>query len=185
MNATNIQSFPTKKEIRQQLKQQIADYLAAQPESMQKFHRWMKVLDTAGVALIAAAFILAMYVSINWTAVQQPFIPVAWFLFAASVTPTMILVGIQAIVLRAFPPVLMPGKTQAFVTGSKAIWYGVGIILVSLITAAFWGLFAYATWTHNFAMLAPLIRILGTVMGYGIVASILLGMAQKIIKSRL
>ena len=184
MNAANIQTVPTKKEAKELLKQQIDEYLAAQPESMQKFHKWMKGLDVAGVVLIAAAFILAMYLSINWKAVNPSLIPVAWFLFAISASPLMVLVGIHSLVLRAFPPVILPGKTQTFVTGNKAIWYGAGTILISLVVAAFWGMFAYATWTSNWAMLNPLIRILTSVMGIGITVSILLSIAQKVLKAR-
>lgn len=184
MNAINIQTAPTKNEDKVQLKQQIADYLAAQSDSKQKFHIWMKVLEVAGAALIAIAFILALYVSINWRAVDPTIIPVAWFLFIASATPLMILFGIEAIVLQAFPSAAMPGKTQKFVSGSKAIWYGAGLILAGLASAAFWGLFAYATWTLNFAMLEPLIRILGNGLGLAIAAGVLLGMAQKVFKSR-
>jgi hypothetical protein len=99
-----------------------------------------------------------------------------------------VLAGLHSIVLRAFPPIVLPGKVQKFVTGSEAIWFGLGTILVALAVAVFWGVFAYATWTQNWAILQPLIGFLGVVLGVGIAASIVVGMAytiiQKITKTR-
>jgi hypothetical protein len=42
---------------------------------------------------------------------------------------------------------------------------------------------AYATWTLNWAMLKPLISILGITFGYGIAISILYSMIYKTFKS--
>jgi len=181
---TSVKGLRTEREAREQLRQQLAQYLAQQPESSQAFHKWMKRLEVASLALIVAAFILAMYVSIAWKSVDPLVIPVAWFIFAASVTPAMLLIGIHSIILRAFPPIVLPGKMQKFVTGHGAFWPGWGFVLGSLAVAAFWGLFAYSVWTLNWAMLTPLISVLGLVMGIMIAASILFGMVQKIITFR-
>jgi len=85
---------------------------------------------------------------------------------------TMILLGLDAIILQAFPPVLWPGKPPAFVTGSGAVWRGWAFIVGGLVAAALWGFFAYATWTQNWAMLRPLINVLGVVMTIAILYSI-------------
>lgn len=184
MNKTvSVQEIETKKEAKEQLELQLAQYLEPQPESTQVFHKWMKRLEVASLVLIAATFILAMYVSINWTAVQKTFIPIAWFIFAASVTPTMVLIGIHSIILRAFPPIVLPGKMQKFVTGSGAMWSGWGFILGGLAVAAFWGLFAYSVWTLNLAMLKPLITILAVVLGVGIAVSIVFSIVYSIFRS--
>lgn len=194
----NVQRLGTKREAKVQLKQQLAKYVGQQPESTQVFHGWMKRLELASMGLIAVAFIVAMYVSINWTTVSPTTIPIAWFIFAASATPTIVLIGLHAIVLKAFLPVVgmhtsalrasslfaLLGKNRQFVTGSEAVWRGWAFMFLGLLAGAFWGFIAYATWTLNWAMLEPLIGILGVVMGVGIAISILYSMFQKIFKTR-
>jgi len=185
MNKTvGIQGTRTEKGAREQLKLQIAEYLEQQPESTQASHRWMKRLEVASLGIILAVFIMALYVSIAWKSVNPILIPIAWFIFAASAAPALVLIGIHAIILRAFPPVVMPGKPQRFVTGGAAVGPGVGFILIGLALAAFWGYFAYTVGTFNLAMLEPLMNILGVLMGVVIAIGILFSMAQKIVKFR-
>ncbi len=88
------------------LKAQLAQHIEHLPESTQESDRWMKRLEVAGVGVIVAAFIAAMYVSIYWNSVPPMVIPLAWFFFVASVTPTIVLVGIHTLILGAFPPVV-------------------------------------------------------------------------------
>jgi hypothetical protein len=149
-----------------------------------KFHRWMKRLEVASVGIIVAAFIIAMYVSINSKSVPWTAIPIAWFFFVASATPAMVLVGLHAVILRAFPPIVLPGKKQRFVTGREAVWPGWSLILGGLGVAAFWGLFAYSVWTLNLAMLEPLVGILGVVIGVGVAVSVLYSLYRAISRSR-
>jgi len=185
MNQTaSVQEVITEKGMREQLKQQLAQHVQEQPESTQSFHRWMKVLEAAGLVLIAAAFIAAMYISINWKNVQQIWIPIAWFLFAASAAPTSILIGIHSLILRASPPIVFPGIGKKLVTGRGALWAGWGYIAGGLALAAFWGFFAYATWTQNWALLTPLIGFLGVAMGVMIVVGMLLTTIQKLTQTR-
>jgi hypothetical protein len=106
MNSTvSIEGAGTKKEAKEQLKLQLAQYMAEQPESMQEFHRLMKDMEIASLVIVAALFILAMVVSIDWTSVPPQAIPTAWFAFVGSFSLTILLVGLHAIILRAFPPV--------------------------------------------------------------------------------
>lgn len=189
MNQTmNAHKSLTKTEAREQLKLQLTQYVQQQPESGQAFHKWMQRLELVSMILIAVTFVLAMYLSITWKSVNPLVIPIAWFAFVASPSLLLVLAGLHSIVLRAFPPIVLPGKVQKFVTGSEAIWFGLGTILVALAVAVFWGVFAYATWTQNWAILQPLIGFLGVVLGIGIAASIVVGMAytiiQKITKTR-
>ena len=132
---TNVQEFATGKEAREHLKLQLAQYLEQQPESTQSLHRWMKRLEAASVGIIAAAFIVALYVSVAWKSVPPMVIPIAWFFFAASAAPAMVLVGLHAVILRAFPPIVWPGKPPKFVTGSGAVWTGSAFILLALVVA--------------------------------------------------
>ena len=203
MNQTaTIQGVGTKKEAREQLKLQLAQYLEQQPASKQAFHRWMKALEVASLVSVTAVFILAMYVSINWTSVPGTAIATAWFAFPGSFSLTVLLLGLHTVILKAFPPVVglhtvalqasspikVPGKQSKFVTGRAAVGRGWGLVVLGVVVGAFWGLFAYSVWTLNMALLEPLIRILGTVMGVGIAISILFMMVytviQKISKSR-
>jgi hypothetical protein len=182
--ATNVQKLGTEKEAREQLKLQLAQHLAQQPESTQATHKWMKRLEVAGVGIIAAAFIVALLVSVTWKSVNPIMIPIAWFAFAASAAPAIIFVGLDAIILRAFPPVVWPGKPPKFITGSGAVRTGWAFILGSLLFATLWGFFAYAVGTFNIAMLEPLIRIFSVVVGIGMTVAILYSIFQKISRTR-
>ncbi len=185
MNPTaNISNLGPEKDAREHLKLLFARYLAEQPESTRATHRWMKRLEAAGMGIVCAAFIIALGVSILWKSVNPLAIPVAWFVFAASFAPALIFSGLDAIFLRATPPSSLTGKTPIFVTGSGAVWIGIGMILLALVLAAFWSFFAYVTITQNWAMLAPMISALGAVLGIGMTISILVAMAQKVFKSR-
>ena len=53
----------------------------------------------------------------------------------------------------------------------------------SLIAGAFFGVFAWASWTTNWTLLAPMIKVLGIILGVGIAASILIKMAYSVVKT--
>jgi len=169
---------------RQEVKAQLAHYLAQQPESKQAFHKWMKVLEVVGLAIIAATFAVAMYVSINWATVPQMAIPTAWFAFPVSVAPLMILIGAHAVGLKAFLPIVLPGKSQQFVTGSRAVWSGWGLIVTALLVGAFWGAFAWVVWSNDMALIGTYVRILGTVVGIVIAVAIIGSLFRQIFRSR-
>ena len=126
-----------------------------------------------------------------------------WFCFPISFTPFVILVGLHAIVLRAFPPTTlplfssiflpgfprgampgMPGKKQQLRVEHQAVAWGWGLIVTALVVAAFWGAFIWAVWTFNMAMLEPLINILGVMLGVVIAVSILHSLYRSIFRSR-
>jgi len=173
---------------KQAFKAQLAQYVAQQPASKQAFHKWMKVLEMASLAIIAGAFAVAMYVSINHTAVPGTTIAAAWFGFPVSVVPLMILVGLHTIVLRASVPSVVSGKPQKFVTGSKAVWSGWGLIATALAVGAFWGTLAWAVWSFDMALIGIYTRIIGTVLSVVIPAAIILslisGLYKQSIRSR-
>ena len=198
MNSTaSIQGVGTKKEAKEQLKLQLAQYVAEQPESRQAFHRLMKNLEIASLGFVAALFILAMYVSIDWRSVPTQAIPTAWFAFVGSFSLTIVLVGLHAIILRVFPPVgglqysmvhgyspiRVPGKQSKFVTGREAVIKGWGVVVMGLIAGAFWAVFGYASWTINMAILTPMITILATVLGVGIAISIVYSIFTSIFRA--
>jgi hypothetical protein len=169
---------------RQAFKAELAQHVAQQPESKQAFHKWMRILEMASLTIIAGAFAVAMYVSINWATVPQMAIPTAWLAFPVSVVPLMTLIGLHAIALRAFLPVVLPGETPHFVTGSKAVWSGLGLIVVGLAAAAFWGSFAWAIWSNQLEWILSFTRILGIAMGVLIPVKVILSLAQKLFRFR-
>jgi len=184
MNQVSVREAGSVRMTRQAFKAQLAQYVAQQPESKRTFHKWMKVLETASLAIIASAFAVAMYVSINWATVPQMAIPTAWLAFPVSVVPLMTLIGLHAIVLRAFLPVIFPGETSQFVTGSKAVWSGLGLIMTGLVAAAFWGSFAWAIWSNHLEWVLSFTRILGIAMGVLIPVKVILSLAQKLFRFR-
>jgi hypothetical protein len=198
MNQTaSIQEKMTKKEAREQLKLQLAQYLEQQPESLRSFDRWMKVLEWASMGVAVILFIVALVVSFLWKSVTVNVIPAAWFAFPACICLTMILTGVHTLVLKVFPPVAgpqtsavglsIPGvtnvKSQQLVTGREALGRGWAFTIGGLVGAAFWGLFAYAAYTLNWEILRPMITVLGVAMGVAIAASILLGIVKGVFQS--
>lgn len=177
---TATQKLSTDKKARENLKAQLADYLSHQPDSTLSVHKWMKLVDVAGLGLVIAAFAYALYGSFAWANVNPAMIPIAWFGFAACFSLMATLVGLHAILIRAFPPVILPGKPQKFISGSAAVWTGVASIIGGLFMAGIWIGFAYSTATFNLAMIVPLINALGIVVSIGIVVSVVFAMYQKI-----
>ena len=181
---THVQKFATEKETREHLKTQLDQYLGHQPQSTRSLHKWMKRLEILGVGLIVAALVAALYVSMVWKSVDPIVIPIAWFIFAASAAPAMIFLGLDSITLKAFPPVVWPGKPRKFVTGTSAVWAGWAFILLALILAAFWGYFAYAVGTLNYALIIPLITILGVALGIVMTVSIVYKLIHDVSRCR-
>jgi hypothetical protein len=169
---------------RQELKARLARHVAQQPRSKQVFHRCMKFLEMAGLTIVVASFALAMFFSINWTTVPQTAIATAWFAFPASATPLMIFIGVHAIGLRAFYPIVLPGKPLPFATGSKAMWSGLGTIATALAAGAFWGTFAWAVGTNSVGLIMAFARILSTAMGIAISIAIVASLFQKLFRFR-
>ena len=200
MENTTVTNSATDKQRSEQMKAQLASYLKDQPEDMRSFHRVMKVLESISFGIILLVFIVALVLSFMWKTIPVAAIPTAWMLLPVSGAILAVLTGVHALVLGAFPPtatlsiaqrgspVQKLGKARGFVTGKAAKLQACGIILVGLIAGAFFAVFAWSTWTANWAVLTPMITILGTVMGVAIAASIVVGMLtniyQKIIKSR-
>ena len=196
-NLASVPEVESKNEVREQVKQQLAQYVAQQSPSMQTFHRWMKGLEVASLVIVAAGFILAMFVSINWTNLPAQAIPTAWFAFVGSFSLTMLLVGFHTVILRASPPVAgllgstrrayslikTPARPAKFVTGREAVHQGWGVVVMGVVTAAFWGLFAYAAWTVNMAILTPMITFLTVLLGVGIAVSIVYSIIRSVFRS--
>lgn len=177
----NVQEFATDKEARENLKLQLAQYLAQQPESTQSADKWMRRLEAASVAIIVAAFIFALIVSIRWESVPVTAIPAAWFLFVASALPLLLLFGVHAVLVKAFPTVVLPGKPNQFVTGDKAVRTGWFLILSSLVSAVVWGYLTFKIWTTDYATMGG---ILFVVIGVGMTATLIASIFRAISRRR-
>ncbi|MBM3143434.1 MAG: hypothetical protein FJ010_00425 [Chloroflexi bacterium] len=180
---TTVQKSVTDKEARALLKAQLAEHLAGHPET-HSAHKWMKRAEAAWLGIVIAVFAFALYGSFAWAKTNPSMISVAWFAFATCLSLLAMLNGLHAILIHAYPPVVMPGKPQKFVSGSTAVWIGAASIVGGLIMAGFWVAFACYTATSNMAMLIQLINALGIVVSIGILVAIVYAIYQKVIQSR-
>jgi len=180
---TSVQKHSTDKEARENLMAQLSEYLSQQPESTLSTHKWMKRVDVVGLGIVVAVFAYALYGSFTWASTNPIMIPIAWFAFATSLSLMTILMGLHAILIRALPPVILPGKVQKFVSGSTALWTGIAYILGGLFMAIVWVMFAYSTATFNLAMIVPLVNILGVGISIAIVVGIVYSIYQKAFQS--
>ncbi|UCC64333.1 MAG: hypothetical protein JSV36_04560 [Anaerolineae bacterium] len=178
-----VQEAGRSSEARPDKKALLAQHLAQQPESRRTFDKFMKLLEVAGLALVAGHLAWAIYVSINWASAPEKIV-VVWFALPVSVVVLMVLVGLHAAGIRAFFPIIVPSSSLPFVTGSKAVGMGLGFAAVSLAIGAFWGAFAWGLWTTNWAILEPLTHIIGVVVGVGAVVAVVSNLYQKFFRSR-
>jgi hypothetical protein len=161
---------------------QLAQYLAEQPRSRRTFDKVMKVLEMGALALMAGYLAWAIYVSINWSEPKN--IVAVWFAFPVSVVVLLVLIGVHAAGLRAFPPLALLSSMQAFVSGSKAVATGVGFAVTVSLAAVFWGAFAWGIWTEDWAILEPLTQILGVVVGVGVIYTVASYLYKRFFRSR-
>ena len=170
----------TDKEIRAHVKAQLTEHLAAQPQSVQSAHRWMRRVEAIGLGIVLAAFAYALYGSFAWAKTSPILIAPAWLAFATCLSLMTSLFGLHAILIHAFPTVILPGKPQKFITGSSATWTGAFAVVGGLLMAGLWIGFAYSAVTFDLAMIAPLSNILGVVL----TIVILYSLYQKFTQSR-
>jgi hypothetical protein len=165
------------------LKDQLAAYLAEQPESTRRIHRWMGGLTVASLAVPAGLFAWALYLSINWQNVEPAQIPFGWLILMAGATVPIVLFGLHAVVIRAFPAAPIEGMASQLATGSKAVATGVGLMGMAVVIAAFWGLFAYAVATQNLALVERLGIVMGVVIGVGATIAIVQSLFRQLARS--
>ncbi len=177
-----VQEAGTGSETRAGLREQLAQHLAQQSESRRTFDKFMKVLEVAGLALIAGHLAWAIYVSINWSETGN--IVAVWMSLPVTVAFLMVLAGVHGAGIRAFFPVIVPGSSFPFVTGSKAVGMGLGAVLVALVAGAFWGAFAWGIWAEDWSILEPLTRVMAVVVGAGVMIALLSELYRRLVRSR-
>jgi TRAP-type C4-dicarboxylate transport system permease small subunit len=199
MEKTTEQNVATQNISSGQLKTQLASYLEQQPEKTRSFHRTMKVLEAIALGIMIIIFITALVLSFMWKTIPAGAIPAAWFLLPTSAAVLMLLIAVHALSLHAYPPssfyniyqggspARLFGNYQQFVTGKAADIQALILLLVALLVGAFFAIFAWASWTVNWAILTPMINIsgaaLGIVIAVGIVGGMIVKTYQKLSKS--
>jgi hypothetical protein len=165
---------------------QIAAYVTQQPENVQVWHRRMKWLHVAGVVLIGAAFIAAVYVSAALTKAEGTTIAAAWLALLVSIMTNLLLYGLHVVILRASPPIALFGENQAFKTGSKAVSQGWGIMFVAVIGTTFWGLVIYVIWSGRLSGddVFKAMDFLNPVIGAGVAIAVLVALYRQFIRSQ-
>ncbi len=171
------------RESNQNLKTELAAYLAGQSESTGRIHRWMNGLTAASLAVPVGLFIRALYLSINSKGTSPAQITAGWFIFVAGGTLPILLLGLHSAVLRAFPATPISGLAPQLVTGSKAVASGVGLAVMAAAVAAFWGLFAYSVVTPDWALLEKLVRILTAVVSAVAVVAVIQHLLRQLSRS--
>lgn len=197
----DIQKTLTAKEASMLHKQQLAQYVAQQPPASQALHKWMKALENASLLIPAVLFVLALYLSFAWQNLPWNLttsaIPTAWFAFVGSFCITILLFGLHAVLLQAFPPVegmtystvraynplKTPTRQTKFYTGRQALNRGWGIVVAAVLGCAFWGVFAWAAWNENWAILTPMITVLAYILGISIAVSIIYSIVRSIFRA--
>jgi hypothetical protein len=165
---------------------QIAAYVAQQPKNVQVWHRRMKRLHVAGVFLIAAAFIAALYVSATLTKAEGTTIAAAWLALLVSIMTNLLLYGLHVVILRASPPIALFGENQAFKTGPKAVSEGWGIMFVAVIGTAFWGLVVYVIWSGRLQGddVLNAMDYLNPVIGVGVAIAVAVALYRQFVRPR-
>lgn len=162
---------------------QFDQYLAQQPPSKQRFHKWMVRLQAASLGFVVAIFVWALLVSVRWTQVNPLEIPLWWMVFAASILPFALFLGLHAIVLRALLPLPLKlhqggrrsdkAGNRELVTGVRALLLGIFIVLVGVVWAGINLTFAYSMLTLDMDVLDVALRLLGIVIGVVVAVQVL------------
>ncbi|NJD58280.1 MAG: hypothetical protein FIA98_02645 [Anaerolineae bacterium] len=151
----------------------------------------MKVLESITLGIIIVIFITALALSFMWKTILVAAIPTAWFLLPTSTSVLMLLIAVHSLCLHAYPPsglysffqggspTRLLGKYQQFVTGKDADTQAIILILMAVTVGAFFAIFAWASWTVNWAILTPMINISGVALGIAIAVGIVGGMILK------
>jgi hypothetical protein len=191
MEKTTLDNVATHNISSQQLKTQLANYLEEQPENIRSLHRVMNILESFTLSIVIVIFITALVLSFMWKTIPVAAIPAAWFLLPTSTAVLMLLIAVHSLCLHAYPPsglyniyqggspARMLGKYQQFVTGKAADTQAIILILTAVIVGAFFAIFAWASWTVNWAILTPMINISGAALGIAIAVGIVGGMILK------
>lgn len=195
MDKNSLQNNVSARSSSSELSAKLVSHLEGKPDNIRGAHWIMQALEIILFAVMVIVFITALVLSLLWKSIPAQTIPAAWFMLPTTIALLTALIGIHAIIINAFPPssflsifkngspVRLPEQPQGFVTGSKANGTAWVMVLVGLIACVFFAVFAWASWTINWTILVPMIKVLGIILGVGIAASIVIKMAYTAVKT--
>ncbi len=177
-------------ESKKEVKARLAQYLEQQPESIHKFHRWMKALELVNLIIIFGLFIVALYVSITWKNYDPMVVPFWWVTFAAAGALFGILFGLHTIILKASPPYILPGMKpfpanvipgdrRMFVTGPQAVKWGWVLIGASFI----WAVICAGVYYYMVSSNANILRTVISLAVFLFAVMMLVSIFQKLFRS--
>ena len=129
----------SRKSVNNQLRKEsqvlLSQHIEQQPKSVRTLHQWMKILELIDLVGGIGTFIVAVYVSLTWKNFETTTVMLWWVIFAAVAALFGVLLGLHAIILKAYPPVIMPnaspfldnifsGNRRMLVTGQQAMRWG-------------------------------------------------------------
>jgi hypothetical protein len=137
--------------LKEERAKQLAHYLEQQPESVRSAHKLMKGLEVASLLLPVAAVIAAIAVIAKSASLAEGAIPAALFAIPASFGLWILLVGVHAVLIKAFPPseFMVKGMKSGsgplgLRTGRLGVRWGVFTMAAAAADVALWGMGAYA-----------------------------------------
>lgn len=181
---TSVPEEVTVEDSEQDLKSQTDHHIGRLPGLTRAVYRVMSVLATASLLVPVGFLAWAVYLSINWRENDGFRIAVWWLAFAASIGLPAILGGLTTVIARADPLLVFPGQKGKLVTGRRAVWQGVQLIMGGLLMSAFWGLWAYTISLRDVEKMEPFLEIFAAVIGVGVTAAVALSLFQKFTRSR-
>jgi hypothetical protein len=98
----------------------------------------------------------------------------------------LFLYGLHTVILRASPPIALPGDNQALKTGPKVVSEAWGWMFAAVIGTAFWGLVIYVIWSGRLSGddVLNAMDYLGPVVGVGVAIAVIASLYRQFVRSR-
>jgi hypothetical protein len=141
-STAGIQNDASKQELeyKEQFQAQVNQYLEKQHPVVRGLHRVLQGLFLLCLALSVICFCVALYHTFLWATTgsftslgKATYLPNAWVNFGLSMSLLVFPLGLDSMLLRAFPAVIFPvawyrsNKPLPFITGLGAFFAGFGI----------------------------------------------------------
>ena len=118
---------------------QLAGHVAQQPASIQRTHKLMLALEAAIVIAYIGLFVAAVYVSVTWKRHGELAVPRWWMVSQVGAALFMAIMGLHALIVKAYPPIPFSGDNTSAVTGRRAATRGRSLIGLGILWAIAWG----------------------------------------------
>jgi hypothetical protein len=137
--ATNVQRDTGVVASREETGSELARHMDQQTGSIQTAHKLMLVLEAVAAILYIGLFILAIYVSVTWKAHGELAVPRWWMASQVTAGLLAVIVGLHALMVKAYLPIPYPSGKESIVTGREAArqaWMPIGL---GILWAVVWG----------------------------------------------